>query len=432
MDIMKKRWIILAASCMATLCIGSIYAWSAFSSPMVEYLSERTGREITSLAVIYSVANAIAPVTLIGGGYFNDKIGTKGVLIAGALVFGLGMITSGFATSVGMLMVTYGLGLGLGQGLVYGVAVTNTVKFFPDKSGFAGGLVTACYGASSIIVPPIASMLAQTYHVTTAFKVIGGAMLVVLFIAAFIIKPCPKDFSVEAGSQGTDGRADSMEQEKTREPDETRSEESQEKAAGIHSFTPAQMLRQPAFYLMLLIMMCGAFSGMMVISQASQIAQEMMDMSVSAAALTVSMIAVFNMLGRLASGILSDKIGAIGTLFITFAASIIAGVSMFAFGAGSAAAFCVCLMIIGFGFGSVMGIYPGFTIRKFGPKHNGVNYGIMYIGFSLAGILGPTIMTKLHESTGQYQPAFLTAAALVLVGELLLLVLHFLQRKQSW
>lgn len=417
MDMMKKRWIILAASCMATLCIGSIYAWSAFSSPMAEYLSERTGREITSLAVIYSVANAIAPVTLIGGGYFNDKIGTKGVLIAGALVFGLGMITSGFATSVGMLMVTYGLGLGLGQGLVYGVAVTNTVKFFPDKSGFAGGIVTACYGASSIIVPPIASMLAQTYHVTTAFKVIGGAMLVVLFIAAFIIKPCPKDFSVEAGSQGTDGRADSMEQEK---------------AAGIHSFTPAQMLRQPAFYLMLLIMMCGAFSGMMVISQASQIAQEMMGMSVSAAALIVSMIAVFNMLGRLASGILSDKIGAIGTLFITFAASIIAGVSMFAFGAGSAAVFCVCLMIIGFGFGSVMGIYPGFTIRKFGPKHNGVNYGIMYIGFSLAGILGPTIMTKLHESTGQYQPAFLAAAALVLVGELLLLVLHFLQRKQSW
>lgn len=401
---------------MATLCIGSIYAWSAFSSPMAEYLSECTGREITSLAVIYSVANAIAPVTLISGGYFNDKIGTKGVLIAGALVFSLGMITSGFATSVGMLMVTYGLGLGLGQGLVYGVAVTNTVKFFPDKSGFAGGLVTACYGASSIIVPPIASMLAQTYHVTTAFKVIGGAMMVVLLIAAFIIKPCPKNFTVAA---------------KSGESDDSAAQEARTEAAPIRSFTPAQMLCQPAFYLMLLIMMCGAFSGMMVISQASQIAQEMMGMNASMAALIVSLIAVFNMLGRLASGALSDKIGAIGTLSITFAASIIAGVLMFTFAAGSVAVFCICLMIIGFGFGSVMGIYPGFTIRKFGPKHNGVNYGIMYIGFSLAGILGPTIMTKLHENTGQYQPAFLVAAALVLTGEILLFVLHTMNKKRE-
>ncbi len=419
---MKKRWGILAASCMATLCIGSIYAWSAFSSPMAEYLSECTGREITSLAVIYSVANAIAPVTLISGGYFNDKIGTKGVLIAGAFVFGLGTITSGFATSVGMLMVTYGLGLGLGQGLVYGVAVTNTVKFFPDKSGFAGGLVTACYGASSIIVPPMASMLTQVYHVTTAFKVIGGIMLVMLLIAAFIIKPCPKDFTLDAAAQSVGGG-------KKQGADGYESQAAE--TVLVHSFTPAEMLRQLAFYLMLLIMMCGAFSGMMVISQASQIAQEMMGMTAASAALIVSLIAVFNMLGRLASGTLSDKIGAIGTLSITFAASIAAGVLMFAFAAGSVAVFCVCLMIIGFGFGSVMGIYPGFTIRKFGPKHNGVNYGIMYIGFSLASILGPTIMTKLHESTGQYQPAFLAAAALVLAGEVLLLILSAVNKKRS-
>lgn len=404
MDIMKKRWIILAASCMATLCIGSIYAWSAFATPMAEYLSQCTGREITSLAVIYSTANAIAPVTLITGGYFNDRIGTKGVLIAGAFVFGSGMIASGFAQSVGTLMITYGLGIGLGQGLVYGVAVTNTVKFFPDKSGFAGGLVTACYGASSIIVPPIASLIIQSHHVTTAFKAIGAVMLLLLFAAAFIIKPYPK-------------KPVNSVQKSEAEP------------AGIHSLTPGQMLRRVDFYLMLLIMMCGAFSGMMVISQASQIAQEMMGMETSTAALIVSLIAVFNMIGRLTSGTLSDKIGAVRTLSITFAAAMLAGVLMFICGARSMIVFCLCLMVIGFGFGSVMGIYPGFTIRKFGPKYNGVNYGIMYIGFSLAGILGPTIMTKLHEGTGRYQPAFLAAAVLVLAGEVLLALLRIRNKK---
>ena len=52
MDIMKKRWPILIASCFVTLCVGSLYAWSVFASPMAKYLSELSGREIASLAIV--------------------------------------------------------------------------------------------------------------------------------------------------------------------------------------------------------------------------------------------------------------------------------------------------------------------------------------------------------------------------------------------
>ena len=77
MDIMKKRWLILIASCFVTLCVGSLYAWSVFASPMAKYLSEITGKEVTSLAIVFTVANAVGPITMISGGFINDRIGPK-------------------------------------------------------------------------------------------------------------------------------------------------------------------------------------------------------------------------------------------------------------------------------------------------------------------------------------------------------------------
>ena len=174
---------------------------------------------------------------------------------------------------------------------------------------------------------------------------------------------------------------------------------------------------------MLMTLICGAFAGMMIISQASPIAQQMMGFSPEKAAAVVSLLALFNMLGRLASGMLSDRLGALGTMRLTFGISIIAGIMLFFCTDQSPAIFYVGLAFAGFGFGSIMGIYPGFTAQKFGRKYNSVNYGIMFIGFALAGFLGPMIMNTLKGITGRYQPAFLVAAALGVVGELLILAL---------
>lgn len=397
MNLQKKRWLILIASCFVTLCIGSLYAWSAFASPMSVYLSECAGYEVASLAIVFTIANAVGPVTMISGGYINDKLGPKAILLVGGLLFGAGMIGSGFATSVGMLIITYGLGVGLGVGMIYGVTVSNTVKFFPDKGGFAGGIITACYGASSIIIPPVANALAEAYHVTTAFKAIGIVMMIIICTSAFVIKPCPP-ILVSTTKTGVG------DQEK--------------------DYNYREMLKESDSYLMLLTLMCGAFAGMMVISQASQIAQRMMGMVPASAAVVVSVIALFNTLGRLVSGTLSDKLGATGTLRITFAASLVASVMLFFCSENSVALFYICLAVIGFAFGSIMGIYPGFTAQRFGRKNNSVNYGIMFIGFALAGLIGPTVMNALYGITGRYQPAFLASAALAVVGEILIVVLR--------
>lgn len=395
MDLMKKRWLILIASCFVTLCVGSVYAWSVFASPMADYLSGLTGQEIASLAIVFTVANSVGPITMIGGGMVNDKLGPKLVLLCGGALFGAGMIASGFAASVGMLIVTYGLGCGLGVGMVYGTIVSNAVKFFPDKSGLAGGLTTACYGGSSVLMPAIVTLLLNHYHITAVFKIVGAVMTVIICASAFVIEACPADFTVEGAGGGA------------------------AKAQG-KDYSWREMLSMPVFYLMLLTLTCGAFAGMMIISQASPIAQKMMGFTPAAAAAVVSILALFNMLGRLVSGSVSDKIGPANTLKLTFVCSLAGSVLLCFCKEGSNLLFYLGLIVIGFCFGSIMGIYPGFTAKQFGRKNNSVNYGIMFIGFALAGLLGPMLMNKVVSATGKYQPAFIACAVLAAVGEVLI------------
>lgn len=392
-DLTSRRWLILAASCLINLCIGSLYAWSVFARPMAERLSSLNGTEVMGLAIVFTVANAVGPITMISGGAIVDRIGPGWVIRVGGLLFGAGMIASGFATSVAWLVVSYGLGVGLGVGMVYGATVSNAVKFFPDRRGLAGGVATASYGASSVLVPPIANMLTASFGITRAFVAIGIAMLVVIEVASLVIRACPASFVPEGweppASQAMTGGADLSWQ---------------------------GMLREPRFWLMLSMLLCGAFSGLMITSQASPVAQDMAGMDAASAALVVSMLAVFNMLGRIVAGALSDRLGVVGTIRLVFCVSL-AGLALLAFaGGGAVVPFVVGVCLVGFAFGSIMGVYPGFTASQFGTRNNSVNYGIMFCGFALAGFFGPTIMTSLYAAMGSYPPAFFVAAALSVVG----------------
>ena len=393
MSLDKKRWLILVLSCLTNLCIGSVYAWSVFANPMAAYLSEINGYEIESLAIIFTIANSVGPITMITGGMMTDKIGPRGVIVIGGLLFGAGMIASGFANSVPMLMLTYGLGVGLGSAMVYGCTVSNSVKWFPDKKGFAGGIMTAAYGISSVIIPIIANNLISNYGITATFKILGLVMLIIIEVCSIVIDKCPADYCPKNSNPV------SIDIEN-----------------GIEEKNWKQMISDSRFILMLIMLCCGAFSGLMITSQASIIAQSMMGMSVTNAALIVSVLALFNTVGRICAGIVSDKIGAIKTISLVFILLMVGQFCLFISNENLVIVFCLGILIIGFCFGSIMGIYPGFTASQFGSKNNGVNYGIMFIGFALAGCLGPTIMATIYANTNSYRFAFVAAIVLGVIG----------------
>lgn len=411
MELTKRRWLIFAVCCLANLCLGSVYTWSVFASPMAQHISSVSGLSLTAadLAIVYTIANSVGPITMISGGWFNDRFGAKKVIFVGGLMFGLGMILSGYATSVGFLIVTYGLLFGLGLGMAYGATITSCVKFFPDKRGLIGGITTAVYGFSSVILPPIVTILVERFSAPAAFQIVGAVFLIVVCVSALFVEKCPPDFVPEGWTPPKNGPV---------------------RIAGTDRDWKG-MLASPVFYVMLLLLCCGAFCGMMITSQAAAVAQNMVGMSAMAASTAVSVLALFNVFGRIAAGYLSDRIGRIATLAISCGLSILGLVCLYFCHSGSVALFYAGSSIVGLCFGAFMGVFPGFTADQFGTRNNSVNYGIMFIGFAIAGFFGPTIMGNCYRSTGSYQQAFAIGCGLSVAGILLSGVYRMLSKSKS-
>ncbi len=410
MNLTKRRWLVLSASCLINLCIGALYAWSVFVSPMAAHISKAQEAKgmapvtASDLAIVFSIANMVGPVTMIFGGKLVRTIGPRFVIMIGGVWFGLGMLISGFASSVPVLIFGFGICCGLAMGMAYGCTVSNAVKFFPDKRGLVGGIATASYGLSSVLVPIIANSIISRMDVTMAFKILGIAIVVIVLGASMFIIPCPDGF-VPDGYTVKDGV---------------------KKSSG-KDYTWKEMLKAKEFYVMIVLMCCGAFMGMMIISQASPVAQMQIAMDAAGAAVAVSVLALFNTGGRILGGYISDLIGQINTLTILLFAAII-GLFMLAIsGEGSIATFYLGVCIIGLCFGGFMGIYPGFTNQRFGAKYSSVNYGIMFIGFAFSGFFAPVTIGKIYASTGTYTPAYFVAMALSALG----ILLAFVYRKMK-
>lgn len=180
---------------------------------------------------------------------------------------------------------------------------------------------------------------------------------------------------------------------------------------------------------MLIMLFFGAILGMMAISQASNIAQNMIGMTSAAAAIVVSVLALFNTFGRIIAGMISDKIGCINTLTGVFVAAVAAMGLLFV--SRSVPVFYVGICLVGVCFGAFMGVYPSFTAGQFGAKNSSVNYGIMFIGFNAAGLFGPIIMGNIFKSSGSYRSAFLIAMVFAVIGLILSFVYRVCTGKQE-
>jgi MFS family permease len=409
----KRRWIVLTASCVANLCIGAIYAWSVFAGPMAEHLNMLNGTAKTSadLAVVFSICNGLAFITMIAGGYLDKKLGAKWIIFIGVVAFGLGFVVCGFSKNVATLIIGFSIICGLANGFAYVCTVSNTVKFFPDKKGLAGGISTASFGISSVIVPPIANVLNNSVGVCRAFTIFGVAIIVIGALCSLFIINCPDDFAPDGWNPEDNVLAEDVTTENK---------------------TAKQMLSSPIFYAMIGMMFIGCSVGLMVISEASGVAQNMIGMTTGAAALVVSALALFNTGGRIVVGGISDRIGRINAIAVILVL-MIGSLLMIYFSGGlkNAPMFCIGICLIGFCYGAFIGIYPAFTSDQFGVKYSTLNFGIMFIGFSAAGFAGPMMMQRIFNNTGSYRMAFLAAVIFAVAGLAISFIYRVLQKKKQ-
>jgi len=410
MSLTQKRWLLLAAACFICFAAGSIYAWSVFAGPMAEHLSAVSGTTLTGadLAIVFAVANGIGPIPMILGGAVTDRFGPRMVIVTGGLLIGTGMFASGFVQSLPMLVVSYGLVFGLGLGLTYGCVINNILKFFPDHRGMVGGLTTAVYGGCSVVLPPIAEAVNSAFGVTTSFKLFGIVFGAIILAGSFLSVKCPQGFVPE-------GMA----------------EKSQAASVASVDMDWRQMVKTPLFWAMLALLLSGAVSGMMILSQAAGIARSQVGLSGASAAACVSLLALANVTGRLLAGTGSDRFGRLSVLASALLIQIGSLCALMVASEISVAPFYAGLVGIGLSFGAFMGVFPGFTADSFGTSHNAVNYGIMFCGFSAAGLIGPQIMRLMREAGQSYAACYCAALMVAAAGLLCILLCRSSARKAT-
>lgn len=416
MNLTKKRWLVLVASCIVNICIGTGFAWSVYQTGLLNESVNIFGAQVeaSQLALAFTICSGVAPIPMIAGSGLQKKLrGPRNVIWLGGILFGLGLICTSFISSLAMLYVTYGLLAGFGIAFAYGITIGNTVKFFPDKRGLVAGISTAAYGAGSIIFPPIMQALIGSVGVQSTFLILGIAYTVVILVAACFVSEPPEGWVPDGWT-----------------PPAPKGEVLAKPAVVDKNWK--QMLADYRFYLMIIVFTIFATGGLMVVSQGSPMAQAIGGVDAATAATAVSIIAIGNTLGRVIWGWISDKIGRYPALLLMALVVVAGGFFLAAMTeSGSYAIFLICALLIAMSYGGSMGVFPALTSDAFGLKNNGVNYGIMFIGFALGGFIGPIIATSLFAATQSYSTALLVVGIMGAVATLLVLWLTKINKSKK-
>ena len=372
----KNRWIMLFCICCNTFCFGGVYAWSAFSGELANYM----GWDYSKVTVAYSIMLMCVALMGLVGGMLLQRFGARKLMIAAGIMWGLGWFATGMAGSIIMLYASFGILAGCASGFGYNPGVVTAVSWFPDKKGFASGMAVGTCGMASLIVAPLANFLLTRFNVMTAFRLVGGMFLVVSLATSWYIDGPPAGWKPEGYTPAA-------------------------AQAASEGKTWREMLKDPRCYLLWATLLCASVAGLMLIGHASRIGQEV---AAAQAALLVGIMAVANFVGRLALGSLSDVLGrhkvVIGVMLLCALDMVfLSSVSTFP-------AFVAAIVITGVCFGGTLATFSALSSDTFGAKYNGINYSIIFTGYGIASIVGPNVATAIKSSTGNYSGAFIFAA----------------------
>jgi len=396
------------------LALGSVYAWSVFLKPVASLyyhvpVDQLGSAQLKPTNFTFSVVLLALGITAGFGGYLNNRFGPRVVATAGGILYGLGVLLAAFAApNILVLYLTFGVIGGIGIGLGYIVALAMLIKWFPDRRGFITGLAVAGFGGGALITGPVAAALLKSVGVGSTFLYLGIAYLVVIVVVAQFFRTAPDGYAPAGWTPSVRQQTDRV----------------------VRDFTLAEALRLPRWYILWLILALNVTAGAALISVASPLAQAFTRVDALTAAILVSTISIFNGVGRLFWGWLSDGIGRPFTFLSLFVIqaivfAILPSISNFTLLLIPAAIIALC-------YGGGFGTMPAFAADFFGPKNAGTIYGAMLTAWSAGGIVGPILITSFSAGKGiDYKTPLYIIAVVMLVSVALPLVARVLARRRG-
>jgi len=401
----KRRWQMLFGVIAMMAVSSPQYVWALFVPTIKDEMHASLAAVQITIAIFSICMCGLGPVH----GFLAQRLPTRLVIALGGALAGLGWILSAQATTLSELYLTYGVISGLGVGLVYVTASDAAAHWFPDRRGFAVGLVAGSYGFGAVVTTfPISILLKGEglRHVLLMFGIILGIICV---LAALGMR-----------------RRNTNEQivlTKT--------------AVAVRSYSPKEMLATPGFWLLFIMMTMVGTGGLMVISNIGVFAKSfgigpgtlVLGMAALPLALTLDRIA--NGFTRPLFGWISDHIGRENTMAFAFTMEAFAILLLMLVGQ-QPALFVILSAIVFLGWGEIFSLFPATQADMFGPQHQAQNLGFLMVSIAIGSVLGGPLASLIYESTGSWSPVFWIVSGLDLIAAALaFMVLKPMRQKWS-
>lgn len=387
-----RRGVILISAAICGALTASLNIWSIFQKPLMEAYGWSPQEVSFAYTIVIALIGLSGPI----GGWLQRKFSAHMIMLVAGVGFGLGWFLTGFASSIPVLYVTFGLLVGVCDGIAYNLALAVSTRWYPDKRGFANGIALAIMGIYPLFSAPLGNMLIENFNVGIAFNIVGVFCIVCFIIFSTFLKLPAPDYRPEGWT-----------------PPEEKND------AHVKNYTSAQMVKTPFFWVLLLFFGMVACTGVTMLSTVSLIGQTQAGMDAAGGALMVGIFAIANAAGRLGLGALSDRVGRFQTMF--GAVAVTGAIHLFLFASATTeVTFIVEACVLGVCFGGIMAIMPSLCGDAYGPGNMGQNYGFMFLGYTLASFIGPQISANALATTGSYSSAFPILGILCIVGLVLL------------
>jgi oxalate/formate antiporter len=385
-----NRWNQLLLGLIAMMSISSPqYVWTLFTGP----LNTKLGTTLAQLQWTFSLLIILQTWFSPFQAYLVDRFGPRLLISIGALMSGGGWVLSSYVDNLWALYFTYGVICGFGTGIIYVGIIGLMVRWFPDRRGLATGLAAAGYGFGAFFTSfPIDSMIKSDGYAHT-LMVWGIIQAVIGVVAAQWLRIPPENWQPDGYTPQTASTVQSG-----------------------RSYTPKEMLQNPIFWLLFVMMSMMSTSGLMVTSNVGPFANEykvagVLVLGMAALPLSLTLSRVTNGLTRPFFGWVSDHIGRELTMALAFSLEAVAILVLFAF-IDQPAMFVVLTGLVFFGWGEIFSLFPSTLTDTFGPKFAATNYGFLYIAQGVGSILGGPAAAFLKQYTGSWTAVFIVVAVL--------------------
>lgn len=383
----KNRWMVLLFAVICQ-CISTFpSAWGVFQPYIVNefgYTPEAATFAMPLCVVSFGVFSIL-------GGRLQDKVSPKFASLIGITMIGIGFFNAFWIPVGNPLFMYIGFSMLFGGGC--GFLITSTfscsMKWFPDKKGFAQGFTTSMSGVYLILLTYVGEFLLATFGVRKTFLFIGIVSLILGYLVCSLLVDPTEEYILSKNQPQSDS-------ETTKE--------------AVVDFTPAQMLRTKQYYLLIFTIMLIMPSMMLLNPQLISICMER-GLSKDTALFALALSSGATAAGRLIIPWLSDFFGRKKTMLLMWL--FVLGMSV-AFMVTSGFSIVIIYAALTFFYSGGFAIIGPITSDLFGFKNAGANYGLVNISNSIGSLVGPILLSALAPILGINAASYIGIACTVL------------------